>query len=132
MVTNAPVIAVVDDDPSVRRALRRLIQTAGYRVQTFASAEAFLDSWRARPPACLVLDIYLEGMSGLELQERLVRDGVDCSVVFVTAHDDARTTARIQRSGAAGCLGKPVDERALLAAIDRATAGRRAGAEAGE
>jgi FixJ family two-component response regulator len=119
-VSNAPVITIVDDDPSVCRALHRLVRSAGYTVQTFASAHEFLDSLPGRRAACLVLDIHLDGMSGLDLQERLAADGVGVPVIFISAHDDAPTRERIKRSGAAGHLWKPVDEQALLGAIRRA------------
>jgi len=119
-VTTAPVIAIVDDDPSVRRALHRLVRAAGYTVQSFASSHEFLDSLPGRRAACLVLDIHLDGMSGFDLQERLAADGVGVPVIFITAHDDAATRGRIERSGAAGHLGKPVDEQELLGAIRRA------------
>jgi FixJ family two-component response regulator len=119
-VTNAPVITIVDDDPSVRRALRRLVRSGGYTVHTFASAREFLDWLPRGRTACLVLDIHLDGMSGFDLQERLAADGVGVPVIFITAHDDAPTRERIERSGAAGHLWKPLDEQALLDAIRRA------------
>ena len=119
-VANAPVIAIVDDDPSVCRALHRLVRSAGYTVQTFASAHEFLDWLPGRRAACLVLDIHLDGMSGFDLQEHLAADGVGVPVIFVTAHHDAPTRERIERSGAAGHLWKPVDEQQLLGAIRRA------------
>ena len=118
--TNAPVIAIVDDDPSVRRALHRLVRSAGYTVQTFASAREFLDSLSGPRAACLVLDIHLNGMSGFDLQERLAADEVDVPIIFISAHDDAPTRERIERSGAAAHLWKPVEEHALLGAIRRA------------
>jgi FixJ family two-component response regulator len=119
LVTDAPVIAIVDDDPSVRRALHRLVRSAGYTVQAFASAQEFLDSLPGRRAACLVLDIHLEGMSGFDLQERLVADQVEIPVIFMSAHDDAPTRERIERSGATAHLWKPVDGDALLGAIRR-------------
>jgi FixJ family two-component response regulator len=121
--TNAQLIAIVDDDPSVRRALHRLVRSAGYTVQTFASAQEFLerlDSMPGQPPACLVLDIHLNGMSGFDLQARLATDGVSIPVIFISAHDDAPTRERIDRSGAAGHLWKPVDAQVLLGTIRRA------------
>jgi len=114
-----PMISIVDDDRSVRRALRRLIGSAGYLVETFASAPEFLRSVPSARTACLVLDIYLEGMNGFELQEQLVADQVVIPIIFMTAHDDAATRERIRRSGAAGYLGKPFDGQALLDAIHR-------------
>jgi FixJ family two-component response regulator len=118
-VTKAPVIAIVDDDPSVRRALHRLVRSAGYTVQAFASAQEFLDSLPGGRAACVVLDIHLEGMSGFDLQARLVADEVEIPVIFISAHDDAPTRERIGRSGAPAHLWKPVDGDALLGAIRR-------------
>jgi FixJ family two-component response regulator len=122
-VIHVPVIAIVDDDPSVRRSLHRLVQSAGYRVQTFASAGAFLESLSASRPACLVLDVHLDGMNGLELQERLAGVGTAVPIIFITAHDDVATRARIERSGAAGHLWKPFDDTALLDLILRVMGG---------
>ena len=120
MSTALPLISIVDDDVSVRRALRRTVQSAGYPVETFACAVEFLDSVPLRRTACLVLDIHLDGMSGLELRERLVADGVDIPVVFITAHDDAVTRERARGAGAVAYLRKPFDNRVLLDAIKRA------------
>lgn len=114
-----PLIAIVDDDPSVRRSLHRLVESAGYRVLTFASAGAFLDSLPGGSPACLVLDVYLDGTSGFDLQARLVEAGAAVPIIFITAHDDAATRARIERSGAAGHLWKPFDDGDLLGLIRR-------------
>jgi FixJ family two-component response regulator len=113
------MISIVDDDLSVRRALRRLVHSAGYLVETYGSAREFLSSTPPARPACLVLDIYLEGMTGFELQEQLATDRVAIPIIFMTAHDDAVTRERIRRSGAAGYLGKPFDGQALLDAIRR-------------
>lgn len=118
-VPNGPAIAIVDDDASVRRALQRLLRSAGYTVQTFASAHEFLDSLLGRRPACLVLDIHLNGMSGFDLHERLAADRAGLPVIFISAHDDPPTRERIARSGAVGNLWKPVDEQELLGAIRR-------------
>jgi FixJ family two-component response regulator len=112
-----PLVSIVDDDPSVRRALERLVEAAGYAVETFASAEEFLDSTSSGPIACLILDVHLNGMNGLELQERLVARGSAVPVIFITAHDDAPTRERIDRSGAAAFLAKPFDRQALIGAI---------------
>ena len=111
-MTHVPVIAIVDDDPSVRRSLHRLVQSAGYTVQTFASAREFLDWVPRGRTACLVLDIHLDGVSGFELQERLAGDGAGIPIIFITAHDDAPTRQRIERSGIAAYLRKSFDERA--------------------
>jgi FixJ family two-component response regulator len=121
-----PVISIVDDDLSVRRALRRLVGSAGYAVETFGSAREFLSSTPAtHSSSCLVLDIYLEGMNGFELVEQLVADRVRIPIIFMTAHDDAVTRERIRRSGVAGYLGKPFGGAALLEAIRRVTGEKR-------
>lgn len=119
MPKSGPMISIVDDDRSVRRALRRLVGSAGYIVETFASGAEFLRSMPSTRTACLVLDIYLEGMTGFELQEQLAANRVAIPIIFMTAHDDAATRERIRRSGAAGYLGKPFDGQALLDAIHR-------------
>ncbi len=113
----APLVSIVDDDPSVRRAVERLVEAAGYAVATFASAEEFLDSTASGASSCLILDIHLNGMSGIELHERLVSPGRAIPVIFITAHDDAPTRERIDRSGAAAFLAKPFDRQALIGAI---------------
>ncbi len=119
MLKPTPVISIVDDDLSVRRALRRLIQSAGYLVETHASADDFLGSAPSARIGCLVLDIHLAGMNGFELQERLASDQISIPIIFITAHDDPATRERIRASGAAGYLGKPFDPQALLDAIHR-------------
>ena len=114
-MSDARVIAIVDDDASVRRSLERLVRSAGYTVETFASASEYLD-WLSRgQAACLVLDVHMNGMSGFDLQERLA-----VPIIFITAHDDAVTRDRITKSGAAGHLRKPFDGQAVLDAIGRA------------
>ena len=112
-----PLISVVDDDISVCRALRRLIQSAGYAVETFASAREFLNSSPEGRTACLVLDIHLGEMSGFELQERLAADQAAIPIIFITAYDDASIRERMTRSGVTAYLRKPFDERLLLDAI---------------
>jgi FixJ family two-component response regulator len=118
-VTDIPVIAIVDDDPSVLRSLHRLIQLNGYTVESFASAEGFLDASTRCRPDCLVLDVHLNG-SGFELQARLAADGMKIPTIFITAHDDDATRRRIEESGAVAHFWKPVDGQALLDAIRRA------------
>jgi FixJ family two-component response regulator len=119
MHESTPMIAIVDDDASVARALQRLVGSAGYLVETFGSARAFLDSTPSSRAACLVLDIYLDGMNGFELRKQLEADRIAIPVIFMTAHDDAATRARIRRSGTVGYLVKPFDGQALLDAILR-------------
>ena len=110
-----PLIAIVDDDESVRRSLHRVMRSAGYAVETFSSAGEYLAWLPYGEPACLVLDVRMDGMTGFELQQRLA-----VPVVFITSHDDASTHARIEKSGAAGHLWKPFEEHAVLDAIRRA------------
>ena len=116
----AAAIAVVDDDASIRRALRRLLQSAGFTVETFATASEFLDADYWAQTACLVLDIHLPGMSGFELQEYLAVTGVPIPIVFITALDDVSMRERVNRAGAAGYLRKPFDQDTLIEAISRA------------
>lgn len=125
-MTRPPLIAIVDDDPSVRRSLHRLLRSVGYTVATFASAVEYLDSLVRRHTDCLVLDAHLDGMSGFELQHRLVTDGARVPIIFITAHDDALTRERMEKAGAADHLWKPFDDRALLDAIGKALGTDRA------
>ena len=112
-------IGVVDDDPAFRRALERLLRGAGYDVETFASAEDYLATGSVSRHGCLVLDVYLGGMSGLDLRSELARSGRAVPVVFITAHQDL--SAVTQAAGGAPCLRKPFDEELLFAAIARVT-----------
>lgn len=118
MIQAPPIIAIVDDDASVRRALQRLVESAGYTARTFVSARAFLDWLPHGQAACLVLDVHMDGMSGLDLQQRLA-----VPVIFITAHDDALTLERIKKSRPAGHLRKPIDGQAVLDAIRSAVDG---------
>jgi FixJ family two-component response regulator len=111
------MISVVDDDPSVRRALIRLLQAAGYAVEAFGSAADFLASAPNGRSACLVLDVQLDGMTGLDLRERLVAERSAIPIIFITARDDAATRLRIQEAGAPRYLPKPFVGASLLAAI---------------
>jgi len=111
------LVSIVDDDLSVRRALRRLVESAGYTVETFASAREFLDSAPSHQTACLVLDVHLGGMSGFELRERLSARGVALPIIFITAYDDTSTRERARQPGVIAYLRKPFDGGALLDAI---------------
>ena len=112
----SPLVAVVDDEYSVRRALVRLVKSAGLSVQGFASAEEFLESHSIRPYDCLILDIRLPGMSGLELQRRLTATRHVLPIIFVTACDKVQARSQSLEGGAHAFFGKPVDEEALLRA----------------
>jgi FixJ family two-component response regulator len=118
-ILNGPTIAIVDDDPSMRRSLLRVVRSAGYRAEMFASAREFLEWLPGNRAACLVLDIHMSEMTGFELQERLA-----VPIIFITAHNDAPTLARIERSGAAGHLQKPFDPSTVLRAIRQAVQAR--------
>ena len=115
-----PLVCVVDDDTAMLRALRLLIAISGFSVETYASAEQFLESPRSRTVDCLVVDINLGGVSGLDLHEGLVRSGSPIPVVFITAYDDGPTRERARRSGAVEYLPKPFDEGVLIDALRRA------------
>ncbi|HUM12298.1 MAG TPA: response regulator [Myxococcaceae bacterium] len=114
-------MAVVDDDEALREALEALLRSAGFRVDLFSSAEEFLGPGRPADAGCLLLDVRMGGMSGLELQERLLASGSEVPIVFMTAHADANVCARALAAGAVQVLQKPFDDVALLEAISRAT-----------
>ena len=118
------LVAVVDDDASVRRALTRLLQSADLRVFTYASAIEFLDTGLSSAPECLILDIHLGGMSGLELLSRLRELGHNLPVLIITAHDDAQAREAAARGGCTAYLRKPLDATMLLEEV--ATAMKRA------
>jgi FixJ family two-component response regulator len=114
------VIAIVDDDPSVRKGLRRLIRSAGWKAETFASAQEFLDRPRTEAPSCLVLDLQLPGLSGLDLQKRMAEVELDIPIVFLTGHGNIPASVQAMKAGAIEFLTKPVDEEDLLKAIQEA------------
>jgi FixJ family two-component response regulator len=115
-----PRISIVDDDPSVRRALGRLVEVAGFDVQTYASGAQALDGGLSSDVACLVVDVYLGDMTGFELSRRLAARGLTAPTIFITAHDDALTHAEARRAGAAAYFTKPVDGELLVDAINAA------------
>jgi FixJ family two-component response regulator len=111
-----PVVFVVDDDVSVRESLEPLIRFAGWQPETFASAQEFLDRPRLTVPSCLVLDISLPDLNGLDLQKRIV-DRTDMPIIFITGHGDVPMTVRAMKAGAVEFLTKPFDDEVLLSAI---------------
>jgi FixJ family two-component response regulator len=117
-----PIVFVVDDDISVRESLAGLVHYAGWQVETFASAEEFLARPALRAPSCLVLDISLPKLNGLDLQQRIASDRIDMPIIFVTGHDDIPTTVRAMKAGAVEFLVKPLHQELLLAAIRTALA----------
>jgi len=115
------MIYIVDDDQSVRTNLARLMRSAGFSAQTFASAEEFLASAYTTEPGCLLLDVTLPGLSGLQLQAELNNRGVSLPVIAVSARDDSETSAMARQLGARCFFRKPVDDQALIDAIQWAT-----------
>ena len=116
-------IAVVDDDELIRKSLGRLLRSIGYEVETFASAEAFLESLSDRRPACLILDIRMPGVSGLELYLELVASQELLPIIFVSAHKEELVRARTDAPNAMGFLLKPFDSDDLMAAVRAAVNG---------
>ena len=120
------IIAIIDDDEPLREALGSVLKAAGYSIDTFASAEDFLNFPGREEIACLILDVRLPGMSGIELQRRLCESGATIPIIFITAHGDASLRDLVMKAGAAGFLNKPVRSDTLLkeiqAALERAQA----------
>jgi FixJ family two-component response regulator len=124
-VSEIPKISIVDDDESVREALKSLLKSAGFKPEAFASAEEFLKSGHLPGIACLILDVRMPGMSGLELQDRLSASRQRVPIIFISAHGDEEARERALESGAVAFLQKPFSDEALLKAID--AAGARSG-----
>jgi len=120
MADATPTVFVIDDDPSVRAALKRLVASVGLGCETFASSDEYLAQLNPVAPGCLIVDIRLPGLSGLELQEQLGRDGYHLPIIFLTAHGDIRTTVRAMKGGAIDFLTKPFHEQELLDAVRHA------------
>jgi FixJ family two-component response regulator len=119
-VSGAPVIAIVDDDHALRNSLDDLIQSIGFRTLGFPSAEVFWSSNQAREAACLILDVRMPGMSGLDLQHRIVATNWQIPIIFVTSHADDLARTRALDAGAVAFLYKPFREDELLNALDAA------------
>src|SRR5262249_32074931 len=115
-----PIVFVVDDDVSVRESLELLINFAGWQPETFASAEEFLACPRIVKPSCLVLDVSLPALNGLELQKLVASDRIDMPIIFITGHGDIPMTVEAMRAGAVEFLTKPFDDEVLLSAIRHA------------
>jgi FixJ family two-component response regulator len=113
----APIVFVVDDEPSVRRAIKRLIESEGLQVELFGSAQEFLQGRRPDAPSCLVLDIKLPGISGLDFQRQLADCGIRIPIIFITGHGDIPMTVRAMKAGAVEFLTKPFRDQNLLDAI---------------
>jgi FixJ family two-component response regulator len=121
------IVFIVDDDPSFRRSTQLLIETAGFDVSSFTSAEEFLRARHPNVPACLVLDVRLPHLSGLDLQKELFKAGIQIPIIFITGHGDIPMTVRAMKAGAVEFLTKPFREQELLDAIRRAIDSDRAG-----
>jgi len=114
---NSKLVAIVDDDELMRGALRGLLKAVGLPAQDFASAEAFLDSGQQHRTACLITDIRMPGISGLELQAKLNADHCRIPIIFITAHGDEKMRMQAMRGGAVEFLAKPFDDEALLESV---------------
>jgi len=120
MAQATPIVFVVDDDISVRESLEALIRFAGWQPEAFGSAQEFLDRPRVLAPSCLVLDVTLPDLNGLELQKRIAGDRVDMPIIFITGHGDVPMTVQAMKAGAAEFLTKPFGDDVLLSAIRHA------------
>jgi len=129
-MTDSSVVYVVDDDPSVRKSTGRLIRSAGYKVETFKSADEFLDRRPSEGPSCLILDMRMPGLNGLDLQERLAEAGAAMPIIFVTGHASVSSTVRAMKAGAVELLEKPFKGADLIEAIGMSL--RRAEVDAGK
>ncbi len=122
MAQTTPVVFVVDDDVSVREALEGLLRHEGWQTETFESAQQFLAHPRAATPSCLILDVNLPDLNGLDLQQRVATDRGDMPIIFLTGYGDVPTSVRAMKAGAAEFLTKPFDDEVLLAAVRDAIA----------
>lgn len=120
MTEPQPAVFVIDDDVSVRRGLSYLLVAAGYKVETYSSAEAFLTREKYNGVGCIILDVRMPGLSGMELQEKLIRSVYSMPIIFLTGHGDIPMGVQAMRKGAVDFLTKPCDDEQLLGAIQRA------------
>ncbi len=120
MTATKPTIFIVDDDPSIRLALENLISSTGQQAGVYATAQDFLHECPRNPAGCLVLDVQMPGLSGLDLQSELNRAAIYLPIIFITGHGDIPTTVRAMKAGAVEFLTKPVSDAVLLTAIDQA------------
>jgi FixJ family two-component response regulator len=115
-----PMISIVDDDKAVRDATKALIRSLGYRAATFSSAEEFLGSNQLQETSCLISDVHMPGLNGIELQDRLAAGGHRIPIIFISAFPDDRVRDRAMRSGAISFMSKPYSEANLIVCLDRA------------
>src|SRR5437867_1215476 len=120
--SNVPLISVVDDDRSIVEAIVSLLESVGYAAAGFVSAQDFLNSPRLRRTACLILDVRMPGIGGLELQQRLAAENIHPPIIFITAHGDQELSAEVLTTGATALLRKPFSQESLLGALRSALA----------
>jgi FixJ family two-component response regulator len=121
-LSKIPTISIVDDDESVREATKALVRSLGYGALTFASAEEFLSSDHVDDTCCVITDVQMAGLSGVELQKRLIAEGHRVPIIFITAFPDERTRSRVLNAGAIGYLSKPFSDESLIQCLDAALA----------
>jgi FixJ family two-component response regulator len=114
------MISIVDDDQAVREATKGLVRSLGYQASTFSSAEDFLNSERVHDTSCLITDMYMPGLSGAELQARLIADGMCMPIIFITAYPEDSVRARVLQAGAICFMSKPYSDDHLIGCLDRA------------
>jgi len=119
VVVSPPMVSIVDDDESVRESTKSLVRSLGYAARTFPSAEEFLRS-NLDDTSCLILDVHMRGLSGIELQELLIAEGRRTPIIFVTAYSDERIRDQVLDAGAIGFLSKPVSDEKLISCLDSA------------
>ena len=125
-MSKVPVIAIIDDDESFRRATTNFIRSLGYGTAAFDSAEAFLESDRIHDTDCLITDVQMPGMTGIELQGQLIAQGHRLPVIFITAFPEIKARAQALAAGAVGFLAKPFNDQGLIQCLDEALAARSA------
>ena len=119
-MAKVPMISIIDDDDAVREATKGLVRSLGYRVSTFSSAEEFLQSDRVNDTSCLITDLHMPGLSGIELQNRLIADGHSMPIIFITAFPDDGVRTRAMKAGAICFMSKPFSDDHLIGCLDRA------------
>jgi FixJ family two-component response regulator len=122
-IPRAAMISIIDDDESIREATRSLIRSLGYKVETFASAEEYLES--ARNTSCIITDVHMPGMTGVDLQDRLIADGDCAPIIFMSAYPEEKVRGRVMESGAIGFLNKPLVFECLIECLGKALKGSR-------
>ena len=119
-MAEVPIISIIDDDASVRTATARLLRSMGFSVYAFASAQEFLSSPQLRETSCVIADVQMPGMSGVELQDHLIANGHKTPIIFITAFPQERVRQRAMKAGAIDFLSKPFDEPQILQCVERA------------